>query len=73
MKAYLLYSTFLVGICYPIVAHAAWSPQVRFISFADEMHHNHCKTSHAQHTPLSSFVGLFECRCRRSSLWLGRH
>lgn len=28
MKAYLLYSSFLVGIVYPIVAHAAWSPQV---------------------------------------------
>ena len=24
MKAYLLYSTFLVGIVYPVVAHAAW-------------------------------------------------
>ena len=28
MKAYLMYSVFLVGIVYPIVAHAAWSPNV---------------------------------------------
>jgi Amt family ammonium transporter len=27
MKAYLLYSVFLVGFCYPVVAHAVWSPQ----------------------------------------------
>lgn len=36
MKAYLMYSTFLVGFVYPVVAHAFWSPHGLFSKTAAE-------------------------------------